>query len=78
MQIFVEVHFLIVFSIVVLPGMTAEGKRTEFRPISDHDGLIGKNSPNHVCLPCHVTAFPSLIGFIRASPTFQLFAALSN
>lgn len=25
---------------VVLPGMTAEGKRTEFRPISDHDGLI--------------------------------------
>jgi len=25
---------------VVLPGMTPEGKRTEFRPVSDHDGLI--------------------------------------
>jgi len=25
---------------VVLPGMTSEGKRTEFRPLSDHDGLI--------------------------------------
>jgi len=25
---------------VVLPGMTPEGKRTEFRPLSDHDGLI--------------------------------------
>ena len=28
---------------VVLPGMTPEGKRTEFRPLSDHDGLIGQD-----------------------------------
>jgi len=25
---------------VVLPGMNSDGKRTDFRPISDHDGLI--------------------------------------
>ena len=25
---------------VVLPGMTAEGKRTDFSPLSEHDGLI--------------------------------------
>lgn len=25
---------------VVLPGMNSEGKRTDFRPLSDHDGLI--------------------------------------
>jgi hypothetical protein len=28
---------------VVLPGMTPEGRRTEFRPVSDHDGLIGRS-----------------------------------
>ena len=25
---------------VVLPGMNSEGKRTEFNPLSEHDGLI--------------------------------------
>ena len=27
-------------SSVVLPGMTADGKRTDFSPLSEHDGLI--------------------------------------
>ena len=30
-----NVHYL-----VVLPGMNSDGKRTDFRPLSDHDGLI--------------------------------------
>ena len=25
---------------VVLPGMSTEGKRTDFSPLSEHDGLI--------------------------------------
>ena len=30
----------IIYPSVVLPGMTAEGKRTDFSPLSEHDGLI--------------------------------------
>ena len=33
---------------VVLPGMTPEGKRTEFRPLSDHDGLIGQEKKSWI------------------------------
>ena len=33
-------HINIISLTVVLPGMTAEGKRTDFSPLSEHDGLI--------------------------------------
>ena len=33
-------YLLFIYPSVVLPGMTAEGKRTDFSPLSEHDGLI--------------------------------------
>ena len=40
MNSFADLCFTTYFMLVVLPGMSTEGKRTDFSPLSEHDGLI--------------------------------------
>ena len=45
---------------VVLPGMNSEGKRTEFNPLSDHDGLIERYKSKNLDGVLEVSPFTAL------------------
>ena len=53
----------IIFS-VVLPGMNSEGKRTEFNPLSEHDGLVERYKSKNLDGVLEVSYFNLHLGFL--------------
>ena len=53
---------------VVLPGMNSEGKRTEFNPLSEHDGLIERYKSKNLDGVLEVKRD----SFIKTTPTWLI------